>query len=388
LQLACDFIDNFARSIPSNHVAAVGSLVDSDIFAQAVKARDKHAVSILPDFKTQVRQFLQYEQGKHRVPSRLRKVDEWTIFTVSFGLWDLFEYSALEQPAAIKAVDSSIETLFEGLDLLAQHAAAPIKVVVPSLVDVTFLPRFQARRKDIAHEQSFAEEQHKLVFLSTYWNTALSRTALQWKNGDLFMPDPNTIIVDQARAKQLHSQHESDASGAGSQQPLFEHIQRPCLTLGPGRSAADLNAATMQKCADADRHLFWYPRLPAQTHCLRLTVLQGRLAPQRASPRANRQGCRQPAARQLHRRPPARSSCFVRRKERQDEAGGPFRSEDPPWLLTGCSERAFGQSRVSTSCLVGWTSEGPNWGARGGSMASRSETTRSAVDSGSAVQRL
>ena len=266
LQLACDFIDNFARSIPipPGRVPTVGALVDSDIFAQAVKSRNNNAVSILPDFKTQVRQFVQYEHGKRGLPRRLRNVDEWTVFSVSFGLWDLFEYAALEQPAAMRAVDSSIDSLFEGLDVVAQHqrqhGRGRMHVVVPRLVDVTFLPRFQARRKDIAHEQSFAEEQHKLVFLASYWNTALSRAALRWENGSLFMPDPNKMIVDQARAQQLHSQHPADASGAGAstQQPLFDHIDRPCLTLTPGRStAADLNAAPVEKCAHADRHLFW-----------------------------------------------------------------------------------------------------------------------------------
>jgi hypothetical protein len=71
------------------------------------------------------------------------------------------------------------------------------------------------------------------------------------------MPHPNNMIVDQARAKQLHSKQESDATGAGKQQPLFEHIEQPCLTLESGPSAPDLKAAKIEKCVDADRHLFW-----------------------------------------------------------------------------------------------------------------------------------
>jgi hypothetical protein len=275
VQLGCDFIDNFARS--RDGAVGVGPVVDSDLFAQAVTGRDMDMDSLSPDFKTQVRQFVQYEQGKHRVvSSRLRAVDEWTVFSVSFGLWDVFEYGALEQRAAMRAVDASVAALFEGLDEVARHVNTTtttktktntktktrtnkkMTVVLPLLVDVTLLPRFQARRRDILHEQRFAEEQHKLVFLSTYWNTAVARAAAGWEKGRVVMPDPNRVIVDQARASQLNRYrgHGGDAQHQ-HQQPLFDHIARPCLT-----SPDDLNAANRAKCVDADRHLFWYPSSP------------------------------------------------------------------------------------------------------------------------------
>lgn len=209
------------------------------------------------DFKTQIQQFLGYEKEKHRVgvPGRLRKVDEWTIFTVSFGLWDLFEYSTLEKEYALKAIDNSIERLFENLDLLAKHVIAPMKIVIPKLVDVTFLPRFQSRK--YINKEHFAEDQHHLVFLWTYWNNALSRKASQWKHGEIFLPNPNNLIVDQVRAKQLYSKKLSDASGMGEQAPLFENVEEPCLKSKTGDSLSELRAARVEKCFDATKHLFW-----------------------------------------------------------------------------------------------------------------------------------
>ncbi|KAJ8114114.1 hypothetical protein OPT61_g3921 [Boeremia exigua] len=254
-ELACGFIDNFARSMPPQTSAAtIGSLVDSDIRAQAVPVTDNNTTQTMFDFKTQVQQFLGYEQEKHRmgVPERLRKVDEWTVFTVSFGLWDLLEYATLEKEYALKAIDNSIEGLFENLDLLAKHAAAPIKVVAPKLVDVTFLPRFQAR-KDI-NKEHFAEDQHQMVFLWTYWNTALSRAAAQWEHGQIFMPNPNNLILDQVRAKQLYSRNLSDASGTGKQAPLFDYVEEPCLKAITDDNARILQAAGVEKCS---KHLFW-----------------------------------------------------------------------------------------------------------------------------------
>jgi hypothetical protein len=258
VQLGCDFIDNFARS--RDGALGAGPVVDADLFAQAVTGRDMS--SLAGDFKTQVRQFVQYEQGKRRVvSSRLRAVDEWTVFSVSFGLWDVLGYGALEQRAGMRAVDASVAALFEGLDEVARvntKSSNKTTVVLPLLVDVTLLPRFQARRRDMVHEHLFAEEQHKLVFLSTYWNTAVARAAAQWEKEDkgrVVMPDPNRVIVDQARASQLTValNRYGDDEQHPHQQPLFDHIARPCLT-----SPDDLNAATTAKCSDADRHLFWY----------------------------------------------------------------------------------------------------------------------------------
>ncbi|KAF1929265.1 uncharacterized protein M421DRAFT_100396 [Didymella exigua CBS 183.55] len=259
-ELACDFIDNFARSMaPHTDAATVGSLIDSDIRAQAVPVTDNNNnyTQAMFDFKTQVQQFLEYEKMKHRVgvPERLRKVDEWTIFTVSFGLWDLLEYSALEKEYALKAIDNSIEGLFENLDLLAKHVAAPMKIVAPKLIDVTFLPRFQSRRN--MDKEHFAEDQHHLVFLWTYWNTALSRTASQWNHGEIFMPNPNNLITDQVRAKQLYSKNLSDASGMGKQAPLFDYVEEPCVRSTADVSAETLQAVGVEKCFDASKHLFW-----------------------------------------------------------------------------------------------------------------------------------
>lgn len=239
------------------HLTTIGSLVDSDIRAQAVPVTDNNGIQPMFDFKTQVQQFLEYDKKKHSVgvPERLRKVDEWTIFTVSFGLWDLFEYSTLEKKDALKAIANSIEGLFENLDLLAKHAAAPVKIVAPKLVDVTFLPRFQSRK--YVDKENFAEDQHHLVFLWTYWNTVLSRKASQWKYGEIFVLNPNKLILDQVRAKQLYSKQISDASGMGKEAPLFEYVEEPCLKPKVDDSGSVLQAAGVEKCFDASKHLFW-----------------------------------------------------------------------------------------------------------------------------------
>jgi hypothetical protein len=255
-KLACDTIDNFAHSGTSNGATSVGSRIDAGIHAEATTGNKSNEAVLTPfDFKKQLEQFVAYDKGRRLIPQRLRGVDEWTFFTVFFGLWDLLEYSTLEKQFAMTAISESIEQLFHNLDILAEHVALPPKVVIPKMIDVTFLPWFQSKKSGASQAQ-FAETQHHLIFLWTYWNTVLLRTASQWKNGTVYMPEPNDLIMQEVRASQLHSRQISDASGVGKQAPLFEYVEQPCLASQPGR-ASDLQAPDIQKCSAPDHHLFW-----------------------------------------------------------------------------------------------------------------------------------
>lgn len=141
IQLACDVLDNFARSLPSNAgTADVGSLLDSSVFEQA-KGAKSNGIQMPADFKTQVEHFVTYNKGRGGVPARLRGVDKWTVFTVFFGLWELLEYSTLEKAHAMLAIDNSIGELFQSLDILAKDIEIPLKVVIPR--SKYFLPTFR-----------------------------------------------------------------------------------------------------------------------------------------------------------------------------------------------------------------------------------------------------
>lgn len=236
----------------------VGSVIDSAVFANATSG-GRNETLVLFDFQTQVQQFIAFDKGtfRQRIPERLRKVDEWTIFTVYFGLWELLEYSRLETETAIHAIDRSVEELMHNLDILADHVDGPVRVVMPSLMDVTFLPRYSRRKDDAA--AMFAQNHHQAIFLWTYWNMALSRAASEWGNGDLFMPDVHGMIVDQVRSKQLYSKQISDAAGAGKQSPLFDEVEQPCLLSNAGTKdhQAGMHEGVAERCSDPASHLFW-----------------------------------------------------------------------------------------------------------------------------------
>ncbi|KAF2005316.1 hypothetical protein P154DRAFT_357683 [Amniculicola lignicola CBS 123094] len=252
-ELICDQIDNFARSVQaSGDKSSIGSLLSSDIHGNTTVGI-VGAVTPLFDFYTQVQQFINFEKQKWLAPGVLTSEDRWTVFTVYFGVWDLLEYTALEEKEATHAVQRTIKELFRVLDILAESFMQPLYVVIPKAVDVTFLPRFQMRRNDSA--SAFAQEQHQSVYLWRYWNQALSQAAADWDHGDIFMLDTNSIVMNQVRAQQLYSKHINDASGYGKQKPLFEEVERPCLSTNT--DSRRLQAAEVEKCIDPARYLFW-----------------------------------------------------------------------------------------------------------------------------------
>jgi hypothetical protein len=233
-------------------IATIGSVVDSDVYAKATAGKRNETLALF-DFGAQVQQFLDFEKQKRLMPSRVLKHDEWTIFTVFFGIWDLLEYSALDRADAVHAIDRSVEQMFHNLDFLAENIEGPPRIVLPQLVDLTYLPRFQMKKNESA--DTFAMEHHQKVFLWTYWNSAVSHAAATWSHGDIYVPDLNGIVMNLVRAKQLYAANVTDASGYGKQMPLFDEIERPCLS--SKTENGDLQTADVEKCFDPTRHLFW-----------------------------------------------------------------------------------------------------------------------------------
>lgn len=254
-QLKCDTVENYARSVPAQPKAndTIGSMVNADIFANATnKAKDE--LSVLFDFKAQVQQFINHEKNRKQLPAGLRQSDQWTVITILFGIWDLLAFSSLETMQAVETIDRSVAELMRNLDILVDHVEGPLKVVVPSVLDVTFLPRFFKRKNESS--AMYAMDHHQAVFMWNHWNTALSKALVNWDRGDLSMPDLHGIVMDQVRNHQLYYNQISDADGFGTQAPLFHDVEQPCQMLNTSHTS-DLQAAAVETCADPTRHLFW-----------------------------------------------------------------------------------------------------------------------------------
>ncbi|KAF2036037.1 hypothetical protein EK21DRAFT_96032 [Setomelanomma holmii] len=253
-ELACDRIDNFARpSWLTQDNKTPGSVIDSDIYSAAMTRQDDLRTST--DFKTQVQDYLRYEKERYSLPQSLRSTDNWTVFTVYFGLWDLLGFQELEVEFAMHAIDNSITELFRQLDLLAAHGVTPMKIVLATMMDITFLPRFQSTKNDT--RDGFAELEHKSDFLVAYWNAVLLRSATQWTKSDLFLLDPNDVVMELVRKSQLSTAGLADALGIDKRTPYIAHVEQPCLRVLSGGSTGDLRSDVAEKCPDPSAHLFW-----------------------------------------------------------------------------------------------------------------------------------
>ncbi|KAH3945277.1 hypothetical protein HBI56_073300 [Parastagonospora nodorum] len=253
-ELACDLIDNFASSVPmSLNISTVGSVIDSDVHSAAMKGQGDNLSLI--DLKTQVKQFLKYEEKKYRIPRRLRSDDDWTLFAVFFGLWDLLEYSKLEMEFAMRSVDDSIAELFVQLDVLVAQSSTAVQIVMPQMIDVTFFPRFKPSKDGL--DLRVAQTQHRMLFLQTYWNAVLFQRAVQWQKGRVFMPDLNDVVIEHVRMKQLYCEGILDAFGSKERMLLVEDVELPCVIMSLAGNATNLHAAAVEKCSDPAAHLFW-----------------------------------------------------------------------------------------------------------------------------------
>ncbi|EAT85240.2 hypothetical protein SNOG_07774 [Parastagonospora nodorum SN15] len=209
----------------------------------------------LIDLKTQVEQFLKYEEKKYRIPRRLRSDDDWTLFAVFFGLWDLLEYSKLEMEFAMRSVDDSIAELFVQLDVLVAQSSTAVQIVMPQMIDVTFFPRFKPSKDGL--DLRVAQTQHRMLFLQTYWNAVLFQRAVQWQKGRVFMPDLNDVVIEHVRMKQLYCEGILDAFGSKERMLLVEDVELPCVIMSLAGNATNLHAAAVEKCSDPAAHLFW-----------------------------------------------------------------------------------------------------------------------------------
>ncbi|KAF2760516.1 hypothetical protein EJ05DRAFT_498480 [Pseudovirgaria hyperparasitica] len=252
-KLLCDTIDNFARD---------GSTIehkDATANGRPAASSGRHV-----DLEEQVLQWIEHEKQRSSVPSGRYKKKEDTLFTIMFGLWDLLDYVHLSEEAGKRAIDSAVLEIFQQMDKIVDHANFPVRIVLPFTIDISLLPGFPSQVANSTSGLSLAQLQHHAMYLSTYWNTALMRAAMQWTGGDVFMPDLNHFVVSNVQSKQLWQLNLSDAFGNGRQSPVFNNVELPCLLrpdtlpfLENFQSAGAASHGSQQQCDEPTNHLFW-----------------------------------------------------------------------------------------------------------------------------------
>lgn len=262
-EMVCDSLENFARSWPyPEGTPRFGAVIHNDLFrTAAIKSNitDLTDDRLLPDLGVQVHQWIKYEKKR---PYYDQEEEDEIAYVISFGMWDVWQYAMLPREDAEAAMNLSISSLFDQLNIIAAHSPTSARFVVPSLWDLTFTPRF--RNKLTAQEKAafFHEEGYKLVSMVKLWNVELLQRAKMWKNGVLYVPDMDTWVVEKIRHQQLFNLGIKDAAGIGKGVPDFADVSHPCLR--PSRALPDgssdssaVETVVIHPCDKPKQYLFW-----------------------------------------------------------------------------------------------------------------------------------
>jgi hypothetical protein len=227
---------------------------------------------------------------------------------LSFGFWDIYDFSRLDYPIGQNGTDNSTKEIFKQLDILYNHfttnlysanitdgkeTTAPLfRVIIPRLFDPTLLPGWLTLRPSPPSPSSVAEQQKNAVYLTERWNNIMENQVAQWvvtpptpapqkfeqgpphediRNSnepsqptdriiqkDVFYYDLPKLLLDVIIEHNLEDEGLSDASGLGKGESLFESVYKPCVHEAEGDDTdglIDLNG--MLVCKGPEDYLFW-----------------------------------------------------------------------------------------------------------------------------------
>lgn len=204
-QINCTSRLNFAASQLSDAWPAsppTGAMTSNEIHAWAVSQNQllrggDYNYSAYPDLASQIQSYIS-------LPAP-RTQPQATIFILSFGFWDIYDFAQLNFPAAQNVTDTSIDFLFDQLDVLYAHFATKLypiteipqisnstngtahstsehkfQVIIPRILDPTLLPGWVIQRPVPAKPSSVAEQQKNAIYLAERWNQGIENKMGAW----------------------------------------------------------------------------------------------------------------------------------------------------------------------------------------------------------------
>jgi len=144
-------------------------------------------ITLLPDLETQIKSFIALPP-----PATLAKE---TLFIISFGFWDIYNFASLDYALAKNTTDQSINELFAQIDILYNHynssqlsiSTAPInssahtfQIIIPKVLDPSVSPGWLTQRPSPVKPSSIAEQQKNAAYLTERWNQGVENKLGLW----------------------------------------------------------------------------------------------------------------------------------------------------------------------------------------------------------------
>lgn len=228
-------------------------MVSNAIFNQNTNGTDLTSPDspnhLLPDLAMQIQDFKRAKYSRHASQG------SWTVFTVYFGVWDIWHYATLNKANGMDAVEKSIWTIYNQLDVLINDTnvnTSETTIVMPKLLDSTWLPRWLTERTGVAGIDEFGLIQRQAVTLTDHWNRLMDqRIAKSPKGSKILSPDFNGWFLRQHREyREMKFGYKDLLSPGYHDQTFHEEFTAPCVN----KSDTGL---IQTRCQDARRHFFW-----------------------------------------------------------------------------------------------------------------------------------
>ncbi len=267
-------------------------------------------LTLLPDLATQIQSYVALPVPKNE-PTE-------TIFVISFGFWDIYDFARLDYPLSQNGTDNSVKELFAQLDILYNHFVTKLsrpstsngadsvnstttndpkikptskfRVIIPKVFDPTLLPGWVTLRPPPPAPSNVAEQQKNAFYLTERWNTLVENQVAAWLASpppaapgqevshddirdptspspdnqepvitkDVFYYDLPKLLLDIIIEHQLEDEGLSDASGLGKGESPFESVYEPCVREAEEEDTDGLvDLSGMLVCKEPEDFLFW-----------------------------------------------------------------------------------------------------------------------------------
>ncbi|KGQ01680.1 hypothetical protein PAAG_11525 [Paracoccidioides lutzii Pb01] len=137
LQLGC-LLENIAESS-----SYAGAIADNDKLQRILNIQ--WAGSPVADLKTQIHRWIMKEKETTRTltAEQIKMRQKYTIYIVSFTIWDIWRQFRRNMEASEKSVLRSVASISNRLSIIGDEwIESDMKMILLSATDVTFLPAF------------------------------------------------------------------------------------------------------------------------------------------------------------------------------------------------------------------------------------------------------
>ncbi|KAH0287710.1 hypothetical protein M436DRAFT_51542 [Aureobasidium namibiae CBS 147.97] len=260
-EIVCDRIYDLAQSLPSRPSHRRGPVIDNDIYANLTHSMNVTAdVEEIGDFGHQVDAYLVQDDARWQDDGDQEGLRTTTmIFTVFFGVWELWDFVGLPQDAVLPAVIDCIASMFAQLDRLVQAKSVSSlrpTIIIPKIPDPSFFPRWISRRTSASGTDKYGQLQRNAVILTDLWNSVLQKQVESWNNAHVVTPDFHAWMLEQMREPEIDETGLAVISKikAGAR---FTELTQPCVNYTAPFGGDGIETRPFTVCDDPSHFLFW-----------------------------------------------------------------------------------------------------------------------------------